>query len=220
MDPRETPKEILSSYQRIFPGPLDISQVYCTKCCNSCESGEVLDVLVEIERRHWMKEQLYWDFQLLDCDRDNQLSLQDTCLLLQLAQEANITNKTWRDFTRTCVHTANGVTWEALEEWLFGNPLRRLDEEEPPRQMQLKPVATNGCTGTNLHAKDSPVEFSMVELVPAEDCAADSQLTEVKVIPGHLFLNKDGSNEVKDGSSASEQAKDLSTTHHWRREGS
>ncbi|KAM4038459.1 uncharacterized protein ACNLHF_016798 [Anomaloglossus baeobatrachus] len=126
--------EICSLYQKLFHTPADMRTVQAAveKVCGTrphrgfCCSSKLLDVLVEVERQRWVKEQIYWDFQLLDFDRDSSLSLSDIKILLQKAKESQVTSMSWVDFLTQRQETSNRVSWAELEEWLFeiSSPMR------------------------------------------------------------------------------------------------
>ncbi|KYO19817.1 kielin/chordin-like protein isoform B [Alligator mississippiensis] len=89
----------------------------------------LLQELVEARWRSHLWEQLFWDFQLLDTDRDGRVSPWDAELLLRGVRRARAAGTSWHRFLGQHRH---GLAWADIQAWLSGDP-------QPP------PAPWTGC---------------------------------------------------------------------------
>ncbi|KAJ6651538.1 hypothetical protein lerEdw1_020873 [Lerista edwardsae] len=116
-------QDLYCLHRGLFQTPTDraqlrtaVYQVFGGQPWGGCCSDKLLEALLEAGQRGYLKQQLYWDFQLLDSDHDGYLSVRDAELLLAQVPRAHATGEAWQDFLRS---RGPGVTWRDIEDWLF-----------------------------------------------------------------------------------------------------
>ncbi|XP_077196551.1 uncharacterized protein LOC143838692 isoform X2 [Paroedura picta] len=119
-----------------------VHQVFGGQPWGGCCSDRLLETLLDAGQRSYLKQQLYWDFQLLDSDHDGYLSVRDAELLLAQVPHAAATGEAWQDFLRSRGPT---VAWRDIEDWLFR--AIQLPGEEP-RAGRRRPLHHQRGTST------------------------------------------------------------------------
>uniref|UniRef100_A0ACB8FLW0 Uncharacterized protein n=1 Tax=Sphaerodactylus townsendi TaxID=933632 RepID=A0ACB8FLW0_9SAUR len=89
-----------------------VYQVFGAQPWGGCCSDRLLETLLEAGQRSYLKQQLYWDFQLLDSDHDGYLSVRDAELLLAQVPNACATGESWQEFLRS---RGPAVAWRDIE---------------------------------------------------------------------------------------------------------
>ncbi|XP_053262585.1 uncharacterized protein LOC128422518 [Podarcis raffonei] len=73
-----------------------VHQVFGSHAWHGCCSDKLLEALLEAGQQCYLKQQLHWDFQLLDSDHDGYLSARDVELLLAQVPHAHPAGEAWR----------------------------------------------------------------------------------------------------------------------------
>lgn len=89
---------------------------------NTCSRSDFQSVLKELIRRMELREMIFWDFELMDCDNTGCISVNDAKFLFQQTLGAEFFQHQWTMFEQTHLSKKHGnretVTFEEIEIFL------------------------------------------------------------------------------------------------------
>lgn len=113
-------------YESVYLSTIQVDHVEAA-VGHICGSSHVtkpyfLDVLEELERRRSIEEQSYWDFQALDYNGSNRISLKDALLLFKEFHGDRFSLYTWNNFLKSREEPDAGVYFDEIRFWLCDYP--------------------------------------------------------------------------------------------------
>ncbi|KAK7499548.1 hypothetical protein BaRGS_00009200, partial [Batillaria attramentaria] len=111
-----------------------VSQVCGPGCGGKVDRDAFTDVLEEVQRRHVLDEQAYWDFQALDFSGSHRIRLQDALTLFQEYHGDAFSLHTWHQFLKSRVDPDADVYFDEIRRWLCDIPSGEPSADREVRQ--------------------------------------------------------------------------------------
>ncbi|XP_013404051.1 trichohyalin [Lingula anatina] len=142
-----TPLQLQSMHQEIRMGGISFPQVLASikyVCASATvDPSEMYDVLLEMDRRYYLVQELRWEFAMLDRQQRDTITEEQAKWFMQSIHGKSFSRRKWDKFIKTRPVPGSGVSFAEIEVELCNIPNRleveiELKEEEKDMEEQMK----------------------------------------------------------------------------------